>query len=66
MGMTYQKLRTRLSWLESYGLIQCMSTNKFTLITICDYDRYRLPTNQQQGVTNKIASLQVDLLGVTS
>lgn len=62
LGMTPQNIRTILSRLKKTGEITIKSTNKYTIITICNYDSYQQdyiadqpadqPTNNQQ-TTNK-------------
>lgn len=36
-----QILRTRLGWLEEAGTITTRATNRYTIITICNYDEYQ-------------------------
>lgn len=59
-GLSEQQVRTVLNRLESTGEITMKSTNRFTVVTICNYERYQVdgnncncaqPTNNQQ-VTN--------------
>lgn len=50
--LSEQQVRTCIKRLKSTGEITCKSTNKFTIITICNYDRYQsedLPTNGQNN-----------------
>lgn len=42
-GQTYAEIRTSLKLLQDYGEIIVKASNKFTIITICDYDA--LPTS---------------------
>jgi len=57
-GISQQKIRTGLSRLERSGEIATKTTNRFTLITICNYDEYqpsdkaKQPADNQQ-ITNK-------------
>lgn len=53
-GISEQIIRTCLSRLESSGEIITKPTNKFTIVTICNYDDYQeeQPANNQQ-TTNK-------------
>lgn len=61
-GLTEQQVRTALSKLKSTGEITIKTTNKYSVITICNYARYQdteqqcqpteQPTNNQQ-TTNK-------------
>jgi len=51
--ISFQKLRTCLKRLQKTGEINTQSTNKYSIITICNYDSYQdleQPTNKQ---TNK-------------
>ena len=66
-GLTIQQLRTALDKLKSTSQITSKATNKFTVISICNYDKYQdqstsqitskatneQPTNNQQSTTNK-------------
>ena len=62
IGLTERKLRTCLERMQESGEITCETTNRYTVITICNYDRYqekentkrpaKRPTNDQQ-TTNK-------------
>lgn len=60
-GLTDQEVRTSLSRLEQTGEIVKESTNKFSLITISNYDRYQAredgvqPTTNQQSTSNQPA-----------
>lgn len=50
--LSEQQIRTCIKRLKSTGEITCKSTNKFTIITICNYDRYQsedLTTNGQNN-----------------
>lgn len=40
-GLTVQKVRTALNKLESTGEITKQSTNHFTKITVCNYEKYQ-------------------------
>lgn len=57
-GLSEQQVRSRLKKLEDSGEISVKSTNKYTIITICNFDDYQQqdtseqPTNNQQ-ITNK-------------
>lgn len=51
-NLSEQQIRTCIKRLKSTGEITCKSTNKFTIITICNYDRYQsedLPANEQNN-----------------
>lgn len=61
-NLSEQQVRTALKKLESTGEITTKSTNQFTIITICNYERYQTtetaeqPTNQptnNQQITNE-------------
>ena len=58
-GLTVQRVRTSLSRLEQTGEIRRKTTNRFTVITISNYDRYQIreeclqPTNNQQSTSNQ-------------
>ena len=60
LGISYQSIRTCLTRLEKTGEIIKKSTNKYTIITVCNYDGYQMEqqstnkqlTNKQQS-TNK-------------
>lgn len=52
-GLSTQNIRTSLDTLSNCGFLTIKSTNKFSIITICNYDSYQdknIETNQQ---TNK-------------
>lgn len=58
-----RKIRTRLELLKNLGILTSKTTNRFSIITICNYDYYQdtkinerpaeRPTNDQQTTTNK-------------
>lgn len=55
LGMTEQEIRTAISHLKSTNDITCKSTNKYTLITICnlvDYAEEKNENNQQINTQN--------------
>ena len=53
-GLSMRQIRTRLDWLESAECINRQTTNKFTIITICKYDSYQCPKNENdKQTTNK-------------
>ena len=61
--LTEQKLRTCIGRLKSTNEITCKSTNKYTLITICNYENYqdkKAEINEQitNKSTNKITNNQ--------
>ena len=51
--MSVQRIRTCLKRLESTGEISQKSTNKFRVITICNYDKYQATQQAEQQTTNK-------------
>lgn len=56
-GISIQSLRTCIGRLKSTGEITVQSTNKFSVITICNYDRYQqLPTGNQQSTNNQLTT----------
>lgn len=54
-GLTRQQIRTCLKKLERTGEISIKSTNKFTMITVCNYCKYQdyQPTDNQQITNNQ-------------
>lgn len=71
-GLSYQELRTCIARLVATNKITKESTNKYSIITICDYDSYRgsflveqptkqptkQPTDQNQAKTNQPTNQQ--------
>lgn len=53
VGISVQQTRTCLSRLEGTGEIVTKSTNKFTIITISNYDRYQSSPETNQQTNNK-------------
>lgn len=59
IGISEQTLRTCINRLEINQQITKKTTNKFTIITICNYDKYQVsevanqPTNNQQITNNQ-------------
>ena len=53
LGMSLQNIRTALNNLQRSGEIVKNSTNKYTIITICKWDAYQCPTNEDQQTNNK-------------
>ena len=55
LGISYQSIRTCLTRLEKTGEIIKKSTNKYTIITVCNYDSYQMKqqTTNKQLTTNK-------------
>lgn len=58
-GLTQQQVRTSLKKLQNTGEISVKSTNKYTVINICNYNDYQIndkhyqPTNNQQVTNNQ-------------
>ena len=60
-GISFQSVRTCLKRLEKTGEITVESTNKYSVITVCNYDNYQYlpntdnnqPTNNQQTDNNQ-------------
>lgn len=52
-GLTTQQVRTCLSRLERTGEITRKSTNKFTIISVCNFDDYQLDEETEQQTNNK-------------
>lgn len=50
--LSEQQIRTCIKRLKSTGEITCKSTNKFTIITICNYDRYQSEDLMANGQNN--------------
>ena len=51
--LSVQRLRTCLAKLESTGEITRKSTSQHSIITVCNYDRYQEPEEEEQQATNK-------------
>lgn len=56
--LSEQQTRTCIKRLKSTGEITCKSTNKFTIITICNYDRYQSDFFEANGQTNGQTNIQ--------
>ena len=54
-GISFQTLRTCLKRLEKTKEINMQSTNKYSIITICNYDEYQM----KQQSTNKLPNKQL-------
>ena len=52
LRLTEQQARTCIGRLKSTGEITCKSTNKYTIITICNYDRYQDVNFENNGQNN--------------
>lgn len=57
-GLSIQQVRTCLSKLESTNEIKIETTNRYTLITIINYDKYQ--RNIEEPSTNKITDTSTD------
>lgn len=56
---TRQKIRTQLKRLETSGTIALQATNKFTLVTICNYDNYQESSEAEQPTDNQQTNQQI-------
>lgn len=54
--MSIQVIRTCLHKLKKTGEATCHSTNKFTIITLCNYDNYQSEKEDSNTPTNKPAT----------
>ena len=52
LRLSAQQTRTCIGRLKSTGEITCKSTNKYTIITICNYDRYQDDNSPSNGQNN--------------
>jgi uncharacterized protein (UPF0335 family) len=52
-GISVQSIRTCIKRLKSTGEITIKSTNKHSIITICNYDDYQLQIDESNRLTNK-------------
>ena len=52
LRLSEQQTRTCIGRLKSTGEITCKSTNKYTIITICNYDRYQNDNLESNGQNN--------------
>lgn len=57
-GLTTQQVRTCLSRLERTGEITLKSTNKFTIVSVCNFDDYQLDAETEQQTTNKQTTIK--------
>lgn len=55
-GLTTQQVRTCLSRLERTGEITRKSTNKYTVISVCNFDSYQCDEELDQQTSNKQAT----------
>jgi hypothetical protein len=57
LGLSKKQIRLALNKLASYGSIVVKGTNRFTLVTICNYDKYQCqPTTEGQTKGNQMAN----------
>ena len=59
MKSTRQKIRTQLKRLDTCGTIALQATNKFTLVTICNYDNYQESSEAEQPTDNQQTNQQI-------
>lgn len=52
MGVSYQIMRTAIAKLSDNAIINAISTQRLTQITICNYDGYTTPIRKQQRKIN--------------
>lgn len=63
---TPQKIRSRIERLQADNAIILKSTNKFTIVTICNYDTYQSQiTNEQQTNNKQITNEQKENISPT-
>jgi hypothetical protein len=50
-GLSEREIRTRLQFLRNVGFLTSKTTNRFSIITICNYNHYQtpFPRNDQQS-----------------
>lgn len=63
LGSTVQKIRTRLEKMTETGTITKEATNKFTIVTICNYESYQdgeepLQQSNNIQITNRLPEFQ--------
>lgn len=66
LGSTVQKIRTRLEKMTETGTITKEATNKFTIVTICNYESYQdgeepLQQSNNNQITNRLPEFQQHL-----
>ena len=68
LGMSVQEVRTAMKHLESTGEITRKSTNRFSIVTIANWELYQLedeqPTNNQQTTNKQLTNNQQHLKNV--
>ena len=47
-GLTHRQIRTRLALLKNIGILTRKTTNRFSIITICNYDHYQSRDNEER------------------
>ena len=58
-GLTEQQVRTSIERLKSTSEITNKSTNKFTIITICNYDKYQVNESNEQPASQPANNQQI-------
>ena len=56
LGLSIRQVRTALGKLESTGEITKKSTNKFTIVTICKYEKYQQVDESERQTSDKRAT----------
>lgn len=59
VGISYQQLRSILKKLKINEQIDMKSTNKFTIVTICNYDSYQVKAETIQRTNNEQTNNQI-------
>ena len=57
-GLSVQQIRTCLSNMQSTGEINKQTTNKYTLLTICNFDRYQVVDDDEQQAVQQTINTQ--------
>ena len=57
-GLSIQQVRTALSNMQKTNEINKQTTNKYTIITICNFDRYQVPDDDQQQAVQQTNNTQ--------
>jgi hypothetical protein len=60
-GLSDRKVRTRLELLKNLGILTSKTTNRFSIITICNYDYYQnSKINEHQQTTSKCQQMSTN------
>ena len=59
LNLSEQQIRTAFKKLESSGNITTKSTNRFTIVTICNYDKYQQVDNDEQPTEQPTINQQI-------